>query len=132
MLLCLNLQGQSNYDRAMELAKNREFEKAFDLIYDCAYDGYSECYRPLGKMYALGAGTDKDFKKGKYWLKKAGFHMCYKCWGDGWNECDVCEGSGRRYSWSGSDIGKCLENGCSRGGINCYVCDGIGVYDPDE
>lgn len=106
---------------------------AFYWYKKCAENGLEDCYRPLGAMYAFGEGTKKDFKNGKYWLKKAGLRMCPVCWGKGLNECSYCEGSGRRYSWSGSDIGRC--NHCSDdypGYNDCYKCDGIGVVDPDE
>lgn len=103
----------------------------FDAYKSCSEAGNTRCYETLGLMYAYGKGTKRDFSEGKYWLKKAGFHMCPTCWGDGDQECDKCKGTGKNYYDSGRENGECRAN-CNYGKVDCHRCNGIGVVDPDE
>lgn len=69
-------------------------------------------------------GGDGAINQSEKALRKAKLqiHLCWKCWGDGWYECNECGGSG----WEGDD-----EHGdscpyCTDGEIDCRSCGGYG------
>lgn len=126
-LTCQMLTG-ALYFRGQGVEKN--YEKSFSWYKKCSDGGMKDCYDTLGALYYEGKGIEVSLKDAEYWFKKAGRINCYKCYGDGKVECSYCEGSGRRYSFSGFDIGSC--NHCRKGEKTCHVCKGVGLYNPNS
>ena len=58
-------------EEAIELYNGGEYEKAYNLFVDMAYERNAEACFYLGMMYFYGEGVDKDEDKCCDWWRKA-------------------------------------------------------------
>ncbi|MBQ0736441.1 tetratricopeptide repeat protein [Aquimarina celericrescens] len=101
-------------------------EDALKLWEKCYEQGEESCGKYLARLHFYGKGTQKNRKLARTILEDLGYKKtCNICHGELIVPCSHCDGTARRYSWSGSDIGHC--NHCNTGYFKCEVCQGFGV-----
>jgi TPR repeat protein len=67
----VNDQGQALTDKAVTLAKNKEFSRAAELFQQAAKQENRQAQYLLGLLYARGDGVSQDYAQAQAWLLKA-------------------------------------------------------------